>query len=132
MVTHRVAGSPLDFAALRAELAVAGDFPSDVLADAERSAVDVQLPDEGATHIPFVTVDPAGSRDLDQALHIAREGDGFLVSYAIPDVRVPLHPPVLSEGAASLLPEAVRPAVLWRMTLDATGDVRAVDVRRAR
>src|SRR6476620_8162505 len=130
MVTHRVAGSPLDFAALRAELAVAGDFPSVVLADAERSAVDVQLPDEDATHIPFVTVDPAGSRDLDQALHIAREGDGFLVSYAIadvgsfvepetsldaetrrrgetlyfPDVRVPLHPPVLSEGAASLLP----------------------------
>ena len=158
MVTHRVAGSPLDFAALRAELAVAGDFPSDVLADAERSAVDVQLPDEDATDIPFVTVDPAGSRDLDQALHIAREGDGFLVSYAIadvasfvrpgspvdeeaqrrgetlyfPDVRVPLHPPVLSEGAASLLPEAVRPAVLWRITLDATGDVRAVDVRRAR
>ena len=40
-----------------------------------------------------------------------------------PDLRVPLHPPVLSEGAASLLPGQVRPAVLWRITLDADGEV---------
>ena len=30
-----------------------------------------------------------------------------------PDRRIPLHPPVLSEGAASLLPDQVRPALLW-------------------
>ena len=139
-------------------MAVAGDFASDVLADAEHAASTVELPDEDATDLPLVTVDPAGSRDLDQAVHIAVEGDGYLVSYAIadvaafvaagspvdraandrvetlyfPDMRVPLHPPALSENAASLLPDEVRPAVLWRITLDDVGEVRAVDVRRAR
>ena len=155
---HRVAGAPLDFAALRAELEVPGDFASAVLADAQRSATAVELPDEDATDLPLVTIDPLGSRDLDQAVHVVREGDGFLVSYAIadvaafvrpgspldleahargetlyfPDRRVPLHPPVLSEGAASLLPDAVRPAILWRITLGADGEVTAADVRRAR
>jgi exoribonuclease R len=158
MSVHRVAGAPLDFAAVRSELAVTGDFASDVLADAERAASDVHLPDEDATDIPFVTVDPPGSRDLDQAVHIAARGDGFLVSYAIadvaafvrpgsatdvearrrgqtlyfPDLRVPLHPQVLSEGAASLLPDQVRPAVLWRISLDGSGEIADVDVRRAR
>ena len=157
-MTHRVAGAPLDFAALRAELEVPGDFVSEVVADAERSAATVQLPDDDATDLPLVTIDPAGSRDLDQAVHIARADDGYLVSYAIadvaafvrpgspvdlaahargetlyfPDRRVPLHPPVLSEGAASLLPGQVRPAVLWRISLDAAGNVTEVDVRRAR
>ena len=36
-----------------------------------------------------------------------------------PDRRTPLHPLVLSEGAASLLPDQVRPALLWTLTLDA-------------
>lgn len=158
MVAYRVAGAPLDFAALRSELAVTGDFASEVLADAERAAHAAELPDFDATDVPVVTVDPAGSRDLDQAVHIVRDGDGFLVSYAIadvaafvhpgspvdleanrrgetlyfPDLRVPLHPPSLSENAASLLPEQVRPAVLWRIGLDGAGEVRTVDVRRAR
>ena len=83
---------------------------------------------------------------------------GFLVSYAIadvasfvrpgsvldeevqargetiyfPDARVPLHPPSLSEEAASLLPDQLRPAVLWQLTLDAQGQVVTVDVSRAR
>jgi exoribonuclease R len=157
-MTHRVAGAPLDFAALRAQLEVPGDFVSGVLDEAARSAESVDLPDEDATDLPFVTIDPTGSRDLDQAVHIAGEGDGYLVSYAIadvasfvrsggaldaethrrgetlyfPDVRVPLHPPTLSEGAASLLPDQVRPAVLWRIGLAADGSVTSTDVRRAR
>ena len=49
-----------------------------------------------------------------------------------PDVRVPLHPAVLSEGAASLLPDQVRAAVLWQITLDATGAPTDVQVGRAR
>lgn len=155
---HRVAGAPLDFAALRKELEVPGDFASQVLADAEKGARAVELPDDDATNIPFVTIDPAGSRDLDQALHVAREGDGYLVSYAIadvaafvrpggaldaeahrrgetlyfPDARIPLHPPVLSEDAASLLPQQLRPALLWQIALAADGTVRQCDVRRAR
>ena len=158
MRSHRVAGAPLDFDALRAQLEVPGDFAAEVVAEAERAAGAVQLPHEDATDIPFVTIDPAGSRDLDQAIHIAPSGVGYLVSYAIadvasyvrpageldreahrrgetlyfPDKRVPLLPMSLSEGAASLLPGQIRPAVLWRIELDADGNVGSVDVRRAR
>ena len=157
-MTHRIAGVPLDFAALRQGLEVPGDFPSEVLREAQRAAERPDLPDEDATDIPFVTVDPRGSTDLDQAVHLSRDGDGFLVRYAIadvasfvrpggpldaethrrgetlyfPDTRVPLHPPVLSEGAASLLPGQVRPAVLWTIALAADGSVRSADVVRAR
>jgi len=44
---------------------------------------------------------------------------------------VPLHPPVLSEGAASLLPDGVRPAVLWRIEIDGEGEQVGVHVERA-
>jgi exoribonuclease R len=153
--------APLRFDAVRAELGVPTEFPADVLAEAERVAAEPALPAlpaHDATDVPLVTVDPLGSRDLDQALHLAaRPGGGFRVSYAIadvaafvrpggavdaearrrtqtlysPDLRTPLHPPVLGEGAASLLPDQVRPAVLWRIDLDPAGEVAAVDVRRA-
>ncbi|MFC6581383.1 RNB domain-containing ribonuclease [Planomonospora parontospora] len=39
---------------------------------------------------------------------------------------------MLSEGAASLLPGAVRPAALWCLDLDADGQVVGADVTRAR
>src|SRR3954452_18016451 len=140
---RRVAGAPLEFAALRTELGVPGDFASAALAEAAHAAVTAALPEEDATDIPLVTIDPRGSRDLDQALHIARSSDGYLVSYAIadltafvrpggaideeahrrgetlyfPELHVPLHPPVLSDDAASLLPGRLRPALLWRIQL---------------
>jgi exoribonuclease R len=147
-----------DFAAIRAEFDVPEDFPPGVLAEAERAAAAPDLPEFDATELPLVTVDPAGSRDLDQAVHLQRWSGGYLVSYAIadvgaavrpgsaldaearrrgqtlysPDRRVPLHPTVLSEGAASLLPGQVRAAALWTIRLDADGGVRSVDLRRAR
>ena len=158
MATRRLTvRAPLAFDAVRAELKVPADFPAEVLAEAERAATAPALPTEDATDLPLVTVDPPGSRDLDQALHLAATGTGFRVSYAIadvaafvrpggavdaeareraetlysPDRRTPLHPPVFGEGAASLLPDGVRPAVLWRIDLDAEGEVTGVDVRRA-
>jgi len=150
----------LDFAALRTELAVPGDFSSAAIADANAAAASPDLPASAyrdRTDIPFVTVDPAGSMDLDQAVHITRRADGYLVDYAIadvaafvrpgsaleaetlergetiyfPDTRIPLHPAVLSEAAASLLPDEVRRAVLWSMALDASGEVTSTEVRRA-
>src|SRR4051794_38915823 len=36
--------------------------------------------------VPFITIDPPGSRDLDQALQVERRGDGHRVRYAIADV----------------------------------------------
>ncbi len=145
------------FAAIRSRLQVPVEFPPEVLADAERAAAAPALPDADLTDVEFVTVDPPGSTDLDQALHIERRGDGFGVDYAIadvpafvtpgsavdaearrrgqtlyaPDGRTPLHPPVLSEGAASLLEGQVRPAFVWRFDLDADGEVRRTELVRA-
>jgi exoribonuclease R len=158
VLQHRLAGTPLDFDDLRAELEVPGPFPPDVLQEAEQVAQHpMDLGPRETIDLPFATVDPPGSKDLDQAMHLARDGDGYVVHYAIadvaafvrpggaideeanrrgetlyfPDLRVPLHPPVLSEGAASLLPGQQRPAAVWRIALDAQGVPTSVDVRRA-
>ncbi|KOG16226.1 MULTISPECIES: RNB domain-containing ribonuclease [Streptomyces] len=144
--------------ALRTELAIPEAFPPAVLAEAEAAAKNPRLPAYDATDIPFFTIDPPTSTDLDQAMHLARRADGgYRVHYAIadvaafvapgsaldaeahrrvltlyfPDGKVPLHPAVLSEGAASLLPGEPRPALLWRIDLDAQGRRVATDVRRA-
>jgi exoribonuclease R len=143
---------------IQAELEVTPEFPADVEAAATAAASAPRLPDLDRTEIPFVTLDPPGSRDLDQALHIERDGDGYLVHYAIADLaafispgdpvdleahrrgetlygadaKVPLHPPVISEGAGSLLPDEVRPALLWTIRVDATGEGTEVTVVRAR
>jgi exoribonuclease R len=158
----RVTGAPeaplrAALAALRAELGIPADFPPEVLAEAEQAAQSPTLPPYDATDIPFATVDPPTSTDLDQAFHLSRQGTGFRVRYAIadvaafvvpggaldaeaqrrvmtlyfPDARTPLHPPALSEGAASLLPGQTRPAAMWTFDLDADGNPLAVDVRRA-
>lgn len=131
------------------------EFPAAALDEARAAAerpspaVDVDL--------PFVTLDPPGSRDLDQAMHLARRGDGYRVSYAIadvssfvapgsaldaataergvtvycPDVRVPLHPTELSEAAASLLADQACPVLLWEIDLADHGQVENVGLRRA-
>ena len=44
---------------------------------------------------------------------------------------MPLHPKAISEDAGSLLPDAVRPALLWTMELDETGEGITVRVQRA-
>ena len=48
-----------------------------------------------------------------------------------PDENARLYPPVLSEGAASLLPDQTRPAVVWTMDVDETGEGVEVNVRHA-
>jgi exoribonuclease R len=144
--------------ALRAELHVPAEFPSDVQAEADAAAASWSRADRiDATDLPLVTLDPAGSRDLDQAFALEAVGQGFRFHYAIadvaafvtpegplateaarrgetiylPDGRSPLYPPSLSEGAASLLPDGERPAVLWRLDLDDRAEPTAVKVRRA-
>jgi len=140
-------------AELRRSLKLPEEFPAEVVAEAEgvvASGEAVDGSDAGRAdlrEIEFHTIDPEGSRDLDQALSISREGSGFVVHYAIadlaafvrpggaidaetrrrgqtiyaPDGSVPLHPEVLSHGAASLLPEQDRRAYVWRFVLDEHG-----------
>jgi exoribonuclease R len=142
---------------IQEELKVSPDFPAEVEEAARAAAASPRLPGLDRTDLPFVTIDPETSMDLDQALHLERTDDGYTVRYAIADVaafvtpgdpvdveahrrgeslygadsKIPLHPKVLSEGAASLLPEQVRPALLWTIHLDASGDGTSVHVERA-
>jgi exoribonuclease R len=107
--------------------------------------------------LELVTIDPPGARDLDQALLVERVEGGHRVRYAIadvasfvapggavdaaarergvtvymPDRRTPLHPDDLGEGAASLLPGADRPALLWSIDLDDAGEPVSVALERA-
>ena len=69
----------------------------------------------------FVT--PGGALDAE----LRRRGETI---YA-PDAATPLHPEVLSHGAASLLQDAERPACLWTIDLDERGEVVSARVERA-
>ena len=145
-------------AAIRDELEVPGEFPAEALREAEEAAR-APLPErEDRREVALFTIDPPGSMDLDQAMALERRpGGGFRIRYAIadvgafvkpggaldveahrrvmtrylPDGNAPLHPRVLSEGAASLLPGEDRPAVLWTIELDGDGERTSLDVRRA-
>lgn len=161
MASHRVRSvpvPPLDFEAVRRDLGVPGAFSPDVTAAAAEAAAAPSLPSFDATDLDLVTIDPPGSRDLDQAIGIETRGrHGWRVRYAIadvgawvrpggivdesarsrtqtfyaPDVRTSLHPPVLGEEAASLLPDGPRPAALWTIDVAADGTTTDIDVRRA-
>jgi exoribonuclease R len=145
------------FDAIRREAGVPQAFAPEAEREAAAAAERRHEDQRERVDLPFVTIDPPGSRDLDQALHIERRGAGHRVSYAIadvaafvdhggaldrethargvtvyaPDEKTPLHPPVLSEGTASLLPGDWRPAVLWTLDLDADGTLEHAAVERA-
>lgn len=148
----------LALTALRTTLELPGPFPEDVLREAKEAVAGHEMPELDFTHIDFVTIDPESSTDLDQALHIARDGSGYKVHYAIadvpsfvspggaldaetrrrgqtfytPDGRIPLHPEVISEEAGSLLAGQLCAAFVWEFELDADAEVSSVLVRRGR
>ncbi|WP_291314202.1 RNB domain-containing ribonuclease [Corynebacterium sp. UBA2622] len=149
--------APLDFRDVAREFDVPTDFPPEVHAEAAGLTDRHADARRDARDIPFVTIDPVGSKDLDQAVYIEKDGDGYVVYYAIadvaafvepdtrtkaeslqrgqtiylPDEPARLHPPELSEGIASLLPDVDRPAALWTFHLDAHGEVTGSHVERA-
>lgn len=144
-------------ARIREELSLPDAFPPAVEEAAAQAAAAPRLPELDRTDIELVTIDPPSSMDLDQALHIERDGDGYVVHYAIADLaafitpgdpvdleanrrgetlygadsKIPLHPKVISEDAGSLLPDQVRPALLWTTRVDATGEGTDITVERA-
>ena len=144
--------------ALRTELELPGPFPEDALRDALAAVEEHRMPDLDFTHVEFVTIDPASSTDLDQALFIERAGEGYKVFYAIadvpsfvspggpldaetrrrgqtfyaPDGRIPLHPEIISEEAGSLLAGQLCSAFVWEFDLDAAARVQSAVVRRGR
>ena len=144
-------------AEIRAQFRIPASFPAPVLAAAEAAAK--RRPSEHAdrTAMPFVTLDPASSTDLDQAFAIEAAGSDLLLHYAIadvawfvddgdlldqeawqrgettylPDGKAGLYPPVLAEGAASLLPDGPRAAVIFTTRVAPDGAVKLQGVERA-
>jgi exoribonuclease R len=146
---------------IRSELGIEVDHAPPVVAEAEASVRAASWRGDGRpdrTDLDLVTIDPPGSRDLDQAFGAERRvGGGYRVWYAIadvaslvapgslvdaacqvrgvtqygPDVRAPLHPAVIGTDGGSLLPDVDRPALLWCIDLDSDGGVVAPRLERA-
>lgn len=137
------------------------DFPAEVLAETEAWLREPRIDDPALvdrTSLPFVTIDGAHSKDLDQALHVERWDGGYLVVYAIADASfyvrpgsalfaeamargasyylpgfsVPMLPRPLSEGLISLNPDGPRRALLFWHRLDAAGELVSTTLERAR
>ena len=147
---------------IRTQLKLPESFAPAVEAEAAAAVAANELPDRDLTHVPFVTIDPEGATDLDQALYLERAdsdtSSGYRDYYAIadlpslvapggaidaearkrgqtmyaPDGRIPLHPTIISEGVGSLLPDELRSAFVWEFELDAAATVTRVHVERAR
>src|SRR5581483_6809332 len=126
-------------AVIRTQFAVPATFPPAVLDEAEHAAARPITGHADWTDRPFATLDPQASTDLDQAFAIERSGNDLVLHYAIadvawfvapdgpldheawargetiylPDGKASLYPPLLSEGAASLLPGVERPSVVF-------------------
>lgn len=152
--THSLAQG---LAAIRTRFRVPEAFPPAVIAAAESAARRAPTEHADRTDMPFVTLDPASSTDLDQAFAIERNGHDLLLHYAIadvgwfvedggaidqeawargeslylPDGRAPLYPPILSERAASLLPDGPRAAVIFTVRVAADGAVKLDGAERA-
>jgi exoribonuclease R len=144
-------------AAIRTQFQLPGDFPPEVTTAAEEAAKRAPTEHVDRTDQPFVTLDPASSTDLDQAFAIERAGDDLILHYAIadvawfvddggpidveawkrgatqylPDGKARLYPAIVSEGAASLLPDVPRPAVIFTTRVAPDGAVVLTGAERA-
>ncbi len=133
---------------IRVDCGIPVSFSDEVLVAAQAAAAKPFGSDHiDRTDRRFVTLDPASSVDLDQAFAIEAAGDDIILQYAIadvgwfvqpgdaldveaferavtvylPDRRATLYPPLLSEGAASLLPNVDRPAVVFTVRVGVDG-----------
>ncbi|MDX8529480.1 RNB domain-containing ribonuclease [Mesorhizobium sp. VK25A] len=144
-------------AKIRTEFHVPDGFPPEVATAAQAAARRVPGQHADRTAVPFVTLDPASSTDLDQAFSIEASGGDLLLHYAIadvawfvedgdavdieawnrgetlylPDGKAGLYPPLLAEAAASLLPDGPRPAVIFTIRVAGDGAVKLDGAERA-
>lgn len=143
--------------AIREQFKVPKGFPPEVEAAAAEAAKRGAAEHADWTDRAFVTLDPASSTDLDQAFAIEQAGADLLLHYAIADVawfvtdddpvdreawkrgvttylpggKASLYPPVLSEHAASLLPDGPRPSTVLTVRVAPDGTVKLDAATRA-
>jgi exoribonuclease R len=144
-------------AAIRAQFQLPAGFSAAAIQAATEASRKPVADHADRTDLPFVTLDPLSSTDLDQAFAIEITGRDLVLRYAIadigwfvdkgdaidveawtrgetiylPDGKVSLYPPILSEGAASLLPDGERPAVLFSVRVGPDGAASLDGVERA-
>jgi len=142
---------------IRAQFNVPEGFSPEQVRAAEQAAARAPSSHADWTDRNFMTLDPAESNDLDQAFAIELAGADILLHYAIadvawfvddgdaldaeawergtttylPDGKASLYPPVLSEKAASLLPDGTRPAIVLSVRVAPDGSVKLDDANRA-
>jgi exoribonuclease R len=152
---QRVLGDGL--AAIRTQFQLPKGFASEAEAAAQAAAKQALTDHIDRTAVPFVTLDPASSTDLDQAFALDQSGSDLILRYAIadvgwfvpdgspvdteawargetiymPDGKISLYPPVLCEGAASLLPDGDKPAILFIVRVASDGAATLDGVERA-
>ena len=141
-------GLPTEFTAEALEQADVVDPSADeLLADNRRDL----------RHLELLTIDGASTRDFDDALHLEKRDNGFLVGIHIADVtpwvpvgsplfnealerstsiyfpegQIPMLPESLSQGVCSLLKDKPRPAISFMVLLSAAGEVLEFELCRS-
>ncbi|MFK7891704.1 MAG: ribonuclease catalytic domain-containing protein [Granulosicoccus sp.] len=143
------------------DLGIQCEYSVDAIAESKAWLVSPGIDDPELTDLtalPFVTIDNPDSRDLDQALHIQADDDGYLLHYALADaayyvrpgsalfqealsrgatfytplIAAPMLPVNLSEGLVSLNPGVDRRALIFELTIDTDGEVTRCSVLRGR
>lgn len=136
------------------------EFPTSCLIEAQEHLKNSELTDESLTdwrNVPFVTIDNPDSKDLDQALVIERDDEGYRLRYALADASyyvapgsalfaeallrgctyytpsgaIPMLPTVLSEGLISLNPNVDRRALVFDIRLNKNAEVVNTSIVRA-
>ena len=144
-------------AEIREQFQLPAAFPPEVEAAADTAARQPMDGHVDRTETAFVTLDPLSSTDLDQAFAIEQAGNDLILHYAIadvgafvspgdpvdgeawrrgetiylPDGKISLYPKALSEGAASLLPGADKPSILFHVRVAADGSASLDGAERA-
>jgi len=136
------------------------EFPTSCLIEAQDHLNNNELIDESLVDwrdVPFVTIDNPDSKDLDQALIIERDEEGYRLRYALADASyyvkpgsalfdealergttyytpagaIPMLPTVLSEGLISLNPNVDRRALVFDIRLNQYAKVINTTIVRA-
>lgn len=139
------------YASVLAECGIEPEFSAEELAEAEKRAAE-PLCDAGRTRVgvPVLTIDGADAKDLDDAVSLQKNGDGYLLGVHIADVSeyvrpktaldraamrrgtsvyfvdqvVPMLPPALSNGACSLNAGEDKYVLSAYLSLDESGALR--------
>ena len=143
--------------AIRTQFQLPAAFPPDAEAEATAAVAKPITDHVDRTNMQFVTLDPLSSTDLDQAFAIEQSGSDIILHYAIadigwfvsnggptdteawargetiylPDGKISLYPKALSEGAASLLPDADKPCIRFTVRVDSNGHAKLDGAERS-